>query len=394
MRRLVALPAVVALIACGGGASDVPARGAAASDTALLSAQAVQIGGFTTAQARYEPWRDTWRVPGRLTLDPLTTQPLGSIVEGRVMDVRVLPGDRVREGEVLVAIHTHEMIDARQAIVTAKAMAMNADSAAHVAALAAARGERLLAAKAMSEAEVERLRAASVAAVAQRDEAHAELARATEFLAHLIGEGPVPSGTDEHAALIRAPFDGVVASRSILPGQVATVGQQLLVVSRPSSLALVLQLPEEALGFARAGSPVRFSVAAFPGRMFDARVTRVAPMLDSISRTLEVIASVSDPRAELKPELAAAAEVVGGDGARALTVPAGAIQDFDGDTVVVRALQQGEGMLIEAVKVRVGRRSIERAEILAGLDSAARVIVGGASTAKAELLRRRAAGEP
>lgn len=394
MRLPVFLAALSTIAACGGAPNDTPARAAASPDTALLSARAVQIAGFTTTPARHAPWRDAWRVPARLTLDPLTTQPLGSIVEGRVTEVRVLAGDRVRKGDVLVAIHTHEMMDARRALTTARAQAISADSAAAVARNAAARGERLLAAKAMAVGEVERLRAAAVAGGAMRDEAQAELARAEGFISHLLGDGPVPAGVDEHAALIRAPFDGIVASRTVQPGQVVSVGMPLVTVSRVTSLALVMQLPEEALGVARAGTDVRFSVAAWPGRTFAARVTRVAPVLDSMSRTLEVVAAVQDAKGELKPELAATAELLGAGAGRVLVVPAGAVQAFEGDTVVVTSVPQGQGMLIEAVKVRIGRRTTELAEVLAGLDSTASVIVTGASTAKAELLKRRVAGAP
>lgn len=395
MRTVACAFVFFAVAACSGGGEATPVRAADARDTALLSPRALEIAGITTERARYEPWRDAWRVPARVVLDPLTTEPLGSIVEGRVLDVRVVPGDRVRKGDVLVAIHTHEMIDARSALAVARAQATSADSAAVAAANAAERGTRLLAAKAMAAGEVERLRATAVATASLRQEAHAELARADEFLAHLIGEGPIPAGTDEHAALIRAPFDGVVMSRDVQPGQVAVVGQHLVTVSHASALALILRLPEEAIGVARVGSVVRFTVAAYPDRVFDARVTRVAPVLDSLSRTLEVVAAVADPRNELKPELAAAADLLGGGGARALVVPAGAVQAMEGDTVVIVSTPQGDrGMLIEAVRVHVGRRTPELAEVLAGLDSTAVVVVKGAFVAKAELLKRRSAGEP
>jgi membrane fusion protein, heavy metal efflux system len=90
----------------------VSAPGAAA-DTAILSAESMQIAGFTTARVTEAEWRETWRVPGRLTLDAASTEPIGSIVEGRVVRVYAMPGDRVRAGQVLVAIHSHEMMDAR-----------------------------------------------------------------------------------------------------------------------------------------------------------------------------------------------------------------------------------------------------------------------------------------
>jgi multidrug efflux pump subunit AcrA (membrane-fusion protein) len=70
-------------------------------------------------------------------------------------------------------------------------------------------------------------------------------------------------------------------------------------------------------------------------------------------------------------------------------VPAAAVQSLDGDTVVVVARPRGGGLALEGVRVRVGRRTAERAEILAGLAPGTPVVTAGAAVAKAELLRRR-----
>lgn len=391
--RAFALLAFVVLAACGGGETAATAEAETSADTALLNAEALRIGGFTLSAATDEPWREAWKLPAHVSHDPNDAQPLGSLVEGRVLEVRAYPGDRVREGDVLVVVHSHEMMDARQRLVAARGQSVSADSNLAVSAQAVARGERLLAAKAIAVAELERLRAAHTAASAARDAAHAELERAEGYVKHLIGEGPT-GDADEHAALVRAPFDGVVTSRQVLPGQVVLVGQPLVTVARGAGLGLVLRLPEEAIAGVSVGEPVRFSVPAYPGRSFDARITRVAPVVDSVSRAVEVWARASaESQALLRAEMTADAELLGADGARTLSVPAEAVQLMDGDTIVVKGTRLGEGMLIEAVRVRVGRRTSARAEILAGLVAGDSVVTRAAALAKAEILKRQGAGE-
>jgi cobalt-zinc-cadmium efflux system membrane fusion protein len=66
-----------------------------------------------------------------------------------------------------------------------------------------------------------------------------------------------------------------------------------------------------------------------------------------------------------------------------------AVQALDGDTVVMVADQRGEGLHIEAVRVRTGRRAGDRTEILSGVSPGRRVIAGSAAIAKAELIKRR-----
>lgn len=381
-------------VACASEGDATPAKHAPAApaDTALISAAALKLAGFSTAPVRVSSWRDSYVAPARLTLDASATEPIGSIVEGRVVKVMVMPGDFVRRGSVLVAIHSHELMDARAALVKARADAVRSESEVRVASSAADRAERLFDLKAMSQADLERARANKTEAIAVRDGAAAELARAESMIEHLVGAGAPPQGYDEHWVLIRAPIDGVVIQRDVQPGNVVLVGAPLLTVSRTRALTLVMQLPDAAAARAKVGAPVRFTASAFPDKRFDARVTRVFPAVDTVTRTVEVQATVSDPSGVLRPEMFATAELLGSVDGKATTVPSGAIQAFDGDTVVIEAQQRGEAMRIEAVRVRVGRRTRDQVELLAGIDTGKLVIVGGAAVAKAEIMKQRSAG--
>ena len=387
----VAVPLLLALVTACGGAPESAVESAGVADTALVAPEAVAIAGFALAGVEETEWRDAWQMPAHVSLDPGATQPLGSIVEGRVLEVRVFPGDRVRAGEIVAAIHSHEVMDARQALAAAQAGRITADSAATVAEAAAGRAERLLAARALSPADVERAKAARAAAVAARAAAHAELERAEAMMAHLLGDAPA-TGVDEHAALIRAPFDGVVTGREVQPGQVILVGQPLVTVAREGRLGVLMHLPEEAVASVARDVAVRFTVPAYPDRTFRARVVRIAPVVDSLSRAMEVWAAIEgEGQRLLRAEMTANAELAGARGARVLTVPAGAVQVMDGDTVVVLARRVDGGMLLEARPVRLGRRSTDRAELLGGVVVGDSVLDRGAAIGKAELLKRRAA---
>jgi len=396
--RLVATGACLLLGACGAAPEATPAAASTDAvvprDTALLSAEALGVSGVTLEAARRVAWREAWQLPAHLILDPTTTQTLGSIVEGRVTQVFVQPGERVRRGQVLVTIHTHELTAAINALAQARAGRAEATSASLVADAAAARSERLYAAQAGSLAELERARSGKVTADEGKRRAEAEYHRAAEMVDHLRPEGPVGRGVDPEDMLVRSPFDGVVVSRETQPGAVVVPGGMLVTVSRTNSVLLAMHVPEAALAAAKVGSEVRFTVPAYPGRAFSGRVVRVAPALDSLSRTAEVFASVQNRGGELRGEMTASAEVFGLASDSVLAVSIGAVQDFEGDTVVVTGIRRGTGMLLEAVRVRIGRRAAGMAEVTAGLTAGAPVIAGGATIAKAEILRQRDAGAP
>lgn len=391
---LLLLSVPLAAAACGGAEMDAApaAEPLAAPDTALLGAEAVRIAGIRIEPVVSTPWRDEWSGPARLALDPAVTQPLGAPVEGRVMRVLALPGDRVTAGQVLATIHSHEMLDALSGRATAQAAQVRAENEARLAASAAERAERLFVGKALSQADLERARAAAVDAEALRRAAAAEAERATEMVAHLVGTGPVPAGVEPHEVLIRSPLAGVVVARETQPGQVVTVGTPLLTVSRVESLQLVLHLPDGALAAAAPGAEVRFTVQAHPGREWAARVTRVAPSIDPVTRTVQVVAAVEDPSGALRPEMFATARLAGPGAAPVLTVPAAAVQAMGADTVLIIAEQRGEGLHLRAVPVRIGRRTAAAAEVLDGVEARTTVVVEGAAVARAEILRRQEAG--
>ncbi len=380
-------------VACGGAsdaadaATDAPAVPTA--DTATLSAKTVAIGGFTYDTARLVPWQSSVTVPGRLMLDPSTLETIGSITEGRITHVLVRVGDRVQAGQVLVLIHSHEIMDARSALASATAKLSAAEAERDLANSAADRATRLLEAKAMSKAEVERAEVGRRVAAALYQQAVAERDRALAMIDHLVGSGHVPALADEHDVLIRTPIGGVVTSRDAQPGTVVLPGAPLVSVGNPDRLQLQLHLSADAAAGVEVGAIVRFTLTESPATTLTATVTRVAPTVDTLTRTIEVIAVPKGGVRSGRAESFVQAEISGTGGTPALIVPSSAVQALEGDTVVIVADQRGEGLHIEAVRVRTGRRAGDRTEILSGVSPGRRVISGSAAIAKAELIKRR-----
>lgn len=395
MRLIVVYLVLMSLVGCSSAETEAAsARSNAAPDTALLSAEAVRIAGFTLSSVAREKWRDLVSVPARIALDPANTEPIGSIVEGRVAKVFVMPGDRVEMGQVLLAIHSHELMDARATLAKAKAGMTAAQAQQRMAVSAAERSERLFNIKALAMAELERARATREDADAAVATADAELHRADALIEHLVGHDALPSDYDEHWVLIRAPIGGQVISREVEPGNVVLVGAPLVTVSRTSSLVLIVQLPADRARGVRVGSLVQFTTTGTGGDNFRARVSRVFPAVDTVTRTVEVQAVIDGANdSRLRPEMFATAAIdCSVDCTNAVVIPAGALQAIDGDTVVIAAQERDGGLHLEVVRVRVGRLNRQVAEILVGLDTGQTVVNGGAAIAKAEILRRRGGG--
>ena len=69
------------------------------------------------------------------------------------------------------------------------------------------------------------------------------------------------------------------------------------------------------------GEPVEVHVLAFPGRVFNAKISWVAPSIDANTHRLSVRADVENPDGELKPGMFANFSIITGDGRCAPAVP-------------------------------------------------------------------------
>lgn len=113
-----------------------------------------------------------------------------------------------------------------------------------------------------------------------------------------------------------APSDGVVLTRSIEPGGMALPGATLIEIGRLDKLELTIYLPEEKFGLVAPGQTVRVSVDAYPGRVFDGTVLRMADKAEFTPTSVQtkedrtrlvyaMVISLDNPDMALKPGMIA-----------------------------------------------------------------------------------------
>lgn len=324
----------------------------------------------------------TAAIPGQITTDEDRTVRIGAPARGRIMTVRVNPGDRVRTGQTLIEIQSPEAGAAQSDVAKATAMLNSRRAQAQYAKSARDRAERLLGLKAIPRQEYDRAVADDELAQAELHEAEAELSRA-RTVAEQIGADVRANGLIQ----IRAPYDGVVLTRSAVPGTFIEAGSPLMVVTDPTRLWLVLSAPEQHSGLFRQGAALSFTVPAFPDT-FSARITSLGAGLDPDTRALPVRASLDSHGNRLKPGMLATAIVTGASRGTALLVADIAVQSLDGKpTVFVVTPDGGGGAKIERREVEVGARAGGRVAILRGLRATDQVVTKGAFLVKSAFLK-------
>lgn len=363
----------------GGGE---PAEGGVVTFTSVQ----VRNGGVRWQPVVMATAQATAIVPGVLAPNEDRTARLGSPAGGRVLTVRVSPGDRVTRGQVLVTIASPEAGIAQADLSKATAAVTAARAQATYATAARERAERLLALKAIARQEHDRAIADDAQAQAMLAQANAELRRARSTAAQLGGDATV---TGDIA--VRSPLAGIVLSRTATPGTVVERGAPLVVVTDPSNLWLTVDAPESMSGVFRRGGTMRFAVPAFGGESFSARIDAVGAGLDADTRTLPVRAVVANAAASstngrLKAGMLASVTVAGGASASAVLLPEDAIQLLDGRTVVFIAVPDGpNGTKFTTRVVETGVRTGGQVAVTRGLAAGDVVVVAGAFRVKSQL---------
>lgn len=323
--------------------------------------------------------------PGQIVPDEDRTARLGAPAQGRIMSVRVAPGDRVRAGQVLVTLQSPEAGMAQADLAKARAEVASRRAQAAYAASAHQRAERLLALKAIPQQDYERAVADDELARAELAQAEAELGRATST-SHALGASASASGE----IALRAPMAGVVLSRSAVPGSVVEAGAPLVLVTDTRRLWITIDAPEALSGSYRTGGTLQFTVPAYPGDTFTARIQAVGAGLDPERRTLPVRGVVENRDGRLKPEMLAsvtASEAAGSSaGASVAMLPAEAVQMMDNSPLVFVAMPDGRGGAHFTGRTVVsGARIGNRVVITRGLNAGDLVVTEGAFAVKAAM---------
>ncbi len=235
------------------------------------------------------------------------------------------------------------------------------------------------AAKISAEAALRSAQAKKEIAVAEREAAEAEVATAQARRAESIKEGEELDAMLQYTTL-RAPFDGVVTSRSVDPGDFVTgisqahglLRRPLFHVDQQSRLRVRVAIPERDASEVDAGDPVVLRLDALPKAPIDAVVTRAAQRLDPSTRTMLAEIEVDNTEGRLLPGMFGCATIIATTSKDAIVLPASALRtDAEGNPYVF--LLDEEKRIVKK-QIVVGADDGHEIEVVTGLAGTERVV--------------------
>ena len=171
-------------------------------------------------------------------------------------------------------------------------------------------------------------------------------------------------------AVLGAPIDGAVRERRASVGEYLAAGAPVFGLVRVHPLRLRVAVPERDAPSVRVGQAVRVLLEGDPAA-HAGRVARLSPSIQEQNRTLTVEAEVANQGGKLRPGSFARAEIVVDADHTAVMVPAGTVVTFAG---LEKVFVVKDGKTVEK-RIRTGRRSGDRVEILDGVAAGEPVVV-------------------
>jgi membrane fusion protein (multidrug efflux system) len=303
----------------------------------------------TAAIVRADEWEHTLLPVGTLVAVQGVT--VRAEVQGRIVRIAFESGDAVATGAVLVEFD----------VSTETAELRAAEAAAVLAKADLARTRDLFANKTTSRAALDAAEAGFEEAEAEVDSIRAAIAKKT----------------------VRAPFSGRLGLRQVNLGEVLAEGDAIASLQTLDPIYADFSLPQQWLGAVAPGTSVRVTTDAAPGEVYAGNVMAVSPVVDTVTRTVRVRATIANHAEKLRAGMFANVEVVLPTRERVLAIPLTAVHFAPyGDSVFVIEEQPGEGgaapaQVLTQRFVRLGTQRGDFVAVTEGLEAGDQVVSSG-----------------
>jgi cobalt-zinc-cadmium efflux system membrane fusion protein len=326
-----------------------------------------QMKTLTVASVGTHGFVSEERTEGKIAVNGDRTTPLFSPYSGRVTRLIAGLGDVVKLGAPLATVEATEFVQAQNDLATA-------DAQVKLARITETRKHALYDAKGGSLQDWQQ---------AQTDLSAAETAlQSVRNRLRILGRSDAQIADLENSkqmspvATLTAPIAGVVVDRQVGPGQYLQSGSStpVFTIADPSSVWLLANVRESDVGLVHLGQSVEVRVPAYPTRVFTARITYVAAIIDSNTHRLPVRAEIGNRDGALKPEMFASFRILTSDATESPAVPEMAVV-YEGDTAHVWVVAGDRELSYRSI--HAGRSNDGLVEVLDGLKPGEKIVVKG-----------------
>jgi membrane fusion protein, heavy metal efflux system len=376
-RARIAIIALVALVAVAYGAwhfagSAKPELGATARTDAESGKNApaqdkdtVDLSDQQLASVKVEPVEDhdfpaDKEAVGSIDFNEDMSVQVFTPYQGRIIALYASVGDDVKKGQTLFTIDSPDLLAAESTLIAAAGVL-------EFTTRNLTRLRELYKTLAVSQRDVEQ-------ATSDQQTAEGNL-RAGRDAVRIFGKTDadidriVADRSADPTLVVPSPITGRITARNAAPGLFVQPGSAPApyVVSDINTMWMLAQAPEADSPAFHLGQEVQVTLGAFPGRVFDGKITTLGASVDPNTRRVLVRSEIKDPRHELRSGMFANFVIQVGPPVRSPGIPSdGVVREGDGTMTVwvtadrrrftrrnvkIGGLHDGYRQIVEGVKV-------------------------------------------
>jgi membrane fusion protein, heavy metal efflux system len=289
--------------------------------------------------------------------------------QGKIISLFAEVGSDVKKGQTLFTIDSPDLLAAESNLIAAAGVL-------DLTSRNLARLQELYKTRAVSQAQLEQ-------AISDQQTAEGNL-RAGRDAVRIFGKSDVEidkivaDRLADPTLVVASPIDGRITQRNAAPGLLVQPGNPPppFVVADVNTMWMLANVAETDSPAFRVGQPLQVKISAFPGRVFEGKVTTVGAIVDPNTRRVLVRSEIKDPRHELRSGMFANFVIGVGTPVRSPAVPInGVVREGDG-TQTVWVTSDRRRFTQRTVKIGIQRYGYR--QILDGVQAGELVATDGA----------------
>ncbi len=311
-----------------------------------LSPQRRQLIGVQYATVSEQHISKTLRTVGRVTYDETKIAHVHTKFSGWIEKVHVdFTGKLVKKGQPLVSIYSPDLVSTQQELLIAK---RSRDILSDNPYPEVSRQARTLYDSTRWRLRLWDVTEAQIKEIEKRDEPLKTLS-------------------------LHSSIDGYVLNRNVFPGQQVSPEMELYTIVDLSNIWVLADIYEYEVPLIQLGQTARMTLAYYPGKTFQGKVTYISPEMDKSTRTLKARIDFANPSLQLKPDMYANVELEV-DFGKKLAVSQNAVLDSGTSKTVFVARENG---YFEPRQVTLGPKVNDQLIVLEGLKAGEKIVTSG-----------------
>lgn len=185
---------------------------------------------------------------------------------------------------------------------------------------------------------------------------------------------PSEPGTNYRSSPVYAPISGSIISTPLKNGTKVTTSTAIAIIGDINNLQVTANVPERYVALLKTGLKAEVTVEAYPSVVFGATVSRVSPVVDSTSRTKEIILTFDKEDERINAGMFAKVKLYTKDYSGYPVMPSSALVQ-NGDDFFAYIVQPDSS--VKKVEVKKGEEVDGLVQILTGLATDDKVVIQG-----------------